>query len=227
LRISDYERAVGPGENAQDLGARHFPDTFRGYRCILASLLGLEYLVLDRPLAKLPRHFPRPLATLIYSNDSMYIYRLGTAAPRAYFATNVRPVDDEAVLDDHTLPDFDRTHDVLVDSDSLADIGTDVSGGAGRAPAKAVVDLTNYRDTAVELTVDTDKAGILVLHDIYYPGWRVRVDGQEKPVLKANILFRGVEVPAGHHSVRFSFEPLSLANLAAAGSHLLQEHGEE
>jgi Bacterial membrane protein YfhO len=227
LRISDYERAVGPGENAQDLGARHFPDTFRGYRCILASLLGLEYLVLDRPLAKLPRHFPRPLATLIYSNDSMYIYRLGTAAPRAYFATNVRPVDDEAVLDDHTLPDFDRAHDVLVDSDSLADIGTDVSGDTARAPAQAVVELTKYRDTAVELTVDTDKAGILVLHDIYYPGWRVRVDGQEKPVLKANILFRGVEVPAGHHSVRFSFEPLSLANLAAAGSHLLQEHGEE
>jgi Bacterial membrane protein YfhO len=228
LRIADYERAVGPGENAQDLGARHFPDTFRGYKCKLASLLGLEYLVLDRPLAKLPRHFPRPAAaTLIYSGDSMYVYRLGEAAPRAYFATHVRPVDAEAILDEHTLPDFDRAHDVLIDGESLGDIGTQIIGNAEEPSAKAAVSLVKYEDTSVELSVDTDKPGVVVLHDIFYPGWRVRVDGHEKPVLRANILFRGVEVPAGHHSVRFSFEPLSLANLAAAGSSLLQEHGEE
>src|SRR3712207_9295905 len=45
--------------NAADPNLRQFPTTFRGYRCRLANLLGLEYLVLDRPLEKLPRHFPR------------------------------------------------------------------------------------------------------------------------------------------------------------------------
>ena len=58
LRIADYERAVGPGENAVDPNLRQFPATFRGYKCRLAGLLGLEYLVLDRPIEKLPRHFP-------------------------------------------------------------------------------------------------------------------------------------------------------------------------
>jgi hypothetical protein len=227
LRIADYERAVGPGENAQDLTARHFPDTFRGYKCKLAGLLGLEYLVFDRPLAELPRHFPRPKATLIYSGDSMYVYKLGSAAPRAYFATHIHPVDDEAVLDDHSLPDFDRAHDVLIDEKSLSDITADVPRSLEGPPANASVSLLKYEDNAVELEVDTDKAGVVVLHDLFYPGWRVRVDEQEKPVLRANILFRGVEVPAGHHKVRFSFEPLSLANLAAAGTSLLQEHAEE
>jgi hypothetical protein len=224
LRIADYERAVGPGENAQDLGKRHFPDTFRGYKCKLASLLGLEYLVLDRPLAKLPRHFPRPSAVLIYSSDSMYIYRLGTAAPRAYFASHVDPVDAEAVLDDHSLPDFDRAHEVLIDGDSLGDIRANIIGNIAEPPANASVKLTNYEDNAIEMDVDTDKAGIVVLHDIFYPGWRARVDGEEKPVLRANLLFRGVEVPIGHHKVRFSFEPLSAANLVQAGSSFLQAH---
>ena len=59
LRLADYEKAVGPGENAVDPNLRQFPGTFRGYRCRLAGLLGLEYLVLDRPVEKLPRHFPR------------------------------------------------------------------------------------------------------------------------------------------------------------------------
>ena len=227
LRIADYERAVGPGENAQDLAARHFPDTFRGYKCKLAAMLGLEYLVLDRPLAKLPRHFPRPAASLIYASDSMYIYKLGTAAPRAYFATHVHPVDDEEVLDEHTLPDFDRTHDVLIDATSLGNVSARVTGNLDGPPAKASVAVTRYQDTAVDLDVDSDTAGVVVLHDIYYPGWRVRVDGEERPLLRANVLFRGVEVPPGHHKVRFTFEPLSLANLAAAGTSLLQEHAED
>jgi hypothetical protein len=157
----------------------------------------------------------------------MYIYKLGAVAPRAYFATHIHPVDDEAVLDDHTLPEFDRTHDVLIDEASLADITPNVPRSPDGPPANASVRLTKYEDNSVELDVDTDVAGVVVLHDIFYPGWRVRVDGQEKPVLRANILFRGVEVPAGHHKIRFSFEPFSLANLAAAGAGLLQEHAEE
>ncbi|MGH6801126.1 MAG: YfhO family protein, partial [Methylocella sp.] len=62
LRIDDYDRAVGPGQNAEDLTFRHYPGTFRGYNSRLASLLGLEYLVLDRPLTELPRDIPRPNA---------------------------------------------------------------------------------------------------------------------------------------------------------------------
>jgi hypothetical protein len=49
LRLADYEKAVGPGENAVDMNLRTFPALFRGYKCRLAGLLGLEYLVLDRP----------------------------------------------------------------------------------------------------------------------------------------------------------------------------------
>ena len=82
LRLADYERAVGPGENAVDPNLRQFPPTFRGYRCQLASLLGLEYLVLDRPIDRLPRHFPRlPTAKLLYGSGSMWIYRLSPTAP--------------------------------------------------------------------------------------------------------------------------------------------------
>ena len=73
------------------------------------------------------------------------------------------------------------------------------------------------------LTVEADRNSVLVLHDIYYPGWEVTVDGERKPLLRANLLFRGVEVPAGRHRVEFRFRPLSVDNLVAAASGLIEE----
>ncbi|MGI8569264.1 MAG: YfhO family protein [Methylocella sp.] len=243
LRIDDYDRAVGPGQDAEDFALRRYPGTFRGYNSHLAALLGLEYLVLDRPLTELPRDIPRPNAQAIYTSDAMYIYKLGETAPRAYFASAVEPIDNEEVLDEHVFPGFDPANEVLIDQASMADlhggpyaqgtghervqtatlstgqrVGPSVSHASREAPGLAHVAILNYADNSVEIDVDAPKAGIVVLHDLFYPGWEARVDGHKKPVLHANILFRGVEVPAGRHRVAFSFHPLSLTNLAAAAS---------
>ena len=219
LRISAYERAVGPGENAVDPNGRRFPGTFRGYKNTLASLLGLEYLVLDRPLNKMPRHMPRPKATEIYAGAHVHIYKLGTIAPRAYFATELTPIDFNEVLDTHTLPEFDRSREVLIDKASMAQVRGTYSPESDAANANVVV--AAYHDNHVVVSVDTDKSGVVVLNDIYYPGWQAKVDGVIKPILRANVLFRGVEVPAGHHIVSFEFHPLSVSNLLAAAAGIV------
>ena len=184
----------------------------------------------------MPRHVPRPAhATLLYSGDKMYVYKLGAAAPRAYVAGRIKPVDADSVLDDHTMPDFDVGREALIDTSSLGDLTNEkaLEGPLDLAnldnetlPANAGhARITSYSDNAVSIDVDSPGAGVLVLHDIYYPGWEVTVDGVKKPVLHANILFRGVELTTGHHKVTFAFHPLSAANLLAAGESLIH-HGE-
>src|SRR5204863_5105485 len=64
-------------------------------------------------------------------------------------------------------------------------------------------------ETAVELRVRARRPGYVVLGDTYYPGWRATVDGHSVPIRAANVAFRAVAVPAGAHSVRFDYRPLS------------------
>jgi len=83
----------------------------------------------------------------------------------------------------------------------------------------------DYSDTQVKIRASLNNAGVLVLADSFYSGWRVYVNGQEREILKA-IFFRGVALPAGTHIVEFLYRPRSFAlglavSLATLGAVIL------
>lgn len=51
---------------------------------------------------------------------------------------------------------------------------------------------------------------ILSFIDVDYPGWRAWVNDRPAPILRANDLFKAVEVPAGTSRVRFEFHSPSV-----------------
>ena len=53
----------------------------------------------------------------------------------------------------------------------------------------------------MELEVDAQSRGLLVLSENYYPGWRATVDGQTAPIYRVDSALRGVIVPRGHSRV--------------------------
>ncbi len=58
------------------------------------------------------------------------------------------------------------------------------------------------------ITVQAAGPGLLVLSEVAYPGWQVRVDGTPAPLLTPAGVLRGVLLPAGEHTVIFSYAPL-------------------
>ena len=219
LRIADYSRAIGADESSFFAELRTYPDTFRGYNSRLAALLGLKYLVLRRPIADMPRNFPRPRATLLYAGASFFLYRIeGPTVPRAFVATSLVAADAGRTMAAGSLPSYEIGRQALIEDDDaplLRDQGLLAPMAADATPAPGTARIKAYGDDRVTLDVDTPRTGLVVLHDVFYPGWTARVDGVPAPVLRADLLFRGVEVAAGHHTVEFAFHPLSLANLAS------------
>lgn len=60
---------------------------------------------------------------------------------------------------------------------------------------------------------------MLVLSDLWYPGWRARIDNTPAAVLRTDAALRGVIVPPGRHTVRF--ELVSLTRGAGMAASLL------
>jgi hypothetical protein len=129
----------------------------------------------------------------------LQVLRVPAPLPRAYVAPAERRLPRkgdglDALLD----PGFDPRRDVLL-TDARAAEGS--AGPAGEAKL-----LSRSADT-VEVEAVLTRPGVLVLVEAFDPGWRVSVDGRRAPLLRANVLFRGVRLGAGRHAVRFVYRP--------------------
>jgi hypothetical protein len=72
--------------------------------------------------------------------------------------------------------------------------------------------IREYKNNYIRIEiVDNSKDGILVLSEIWYPAWKVFVDGIPTKLLKANYSLRGVVVPKGKSIVELRFASESFA----------------
>ena len=74
----------------------------------------------------------------------------------------------------------------------------------------ATIELVAYEPNYLKYEVSSDKGGTVIFSEIYYPGWKSTIDGQEVPHGRADYILRAMNVPAGKHVVEFRFDPTSL-----------------
>lgn len=97
----------------------------------------------------------------------------------------------------------------------------------GDLPDPGSAEIVEDTGERIRIRVDPDTTSYLVLTDTWYPGWRARVDGEERPVRRANHFFKAVRVRPGDETVVFRYrsEPLRQGAWVSAGSFLLLATG--
>jgi hypothetical protein len=78
-------------------------------------------------------------------------------------------------------------------------------GGTPRRGAHGEVEVKRYGFDVVEVGVRSPVGGLLLLRDGWHPGWTASVNREPTPVLRANLAFRAVAVPAGESTVLFRY----------------------
>jgi hypothetical protein len=209
LRLSDYSRATGAGDHVALPDQRRFSPLMPGYRSLMSDMLGLRFIATRGPIDEIDRTLTGPaleagpIKPLARTRDS-YIYENLNALPRTLVVPEARAADFAAMLASGSWPqDFDPRRAVL-----LAEVpprpACAPSPSAPVLPAAAIV---GYANTVVTVEVSSPGCGYLVLNDAWQRWWTVSVNGAPAALLRANVLFRAVAVPAGRSTVTFRFKP--------------------
>lgn len=198
VRLRLYSEATGAEDHVGLPDQRKFSPLMPSYRSVLADMLGLRYIATSVPIEQIDKGLSGGTLPLIGRTTDAFVYENPNALPRVLFAHEARPADFETLLTTGAWPQFDPTQTILLETAAVI--------AQVRRPGTSLI--RSYRNTEVVIDANSPDGGWVVLNDVWQPWWFVTVDGKNAPMLRANVLFRAVEVPPGKHSIRFSFEPL-------------------
>jgi hypothetical protein len=219
-RQEAFPRAnVGDDAFAENWGALHGVEMWGGYLPSLTAnrlrfdstqlparlLWGVGYTISAKPSTE---------GQLVFSSASgMRVYRHQEVFPRAWAIHElVQALNAETGnrMVQEQLADFHRFGFTL-----------DVDSGAAppaleQCAGPEDVALAEHATDQVRIRANMACRGMVVLSDVFFPGWRADIDGNPAHIYEVNAAMRGVVVPRGDHIITMRYRPAS----AAAGGLL-------
>ena len=64
---------------------------------------------------------------------------------------------------------------------------------------------SKFGNQTVDVVVEAQAPSLVVVAQTYYHNWRAEVDGAPTPLLRANVAFQAVQIPAGKHTVHLFY----------------------
>jgi hypothetical protein len=196
-------------------------DVHRGYA---SFLLATEQIYPD------PASFGRPggaSPTDWMNHPDFQIRRNLRVHPRAWVVHGARPIapisglsrderklpmldilyENDEIWHDPTLRTFNPWELAWVEKAQFQELAPYLPRGSP-SPSESV-QVSYSSPQRVEIDAALDAAGLVVLADVYYPGWELTIDGEPAPIYRVNRIMRGAAVPAGKHHLVYTYSPSS------------------
>jgi hypothetical protein len=140
----------------------------------------------------------------------------------AWFVSQVKLVNsaDEEMK---ALDSLDSKNVAIVNSKDF-----EIKNTAFAKDSTATITLDSYKPNHLKYTSNNANEGLAVFSEIYYgKGWNAFIDGKKVDHIRVDYVLRGLQIPAGKHSIEFKFEPeviktgSTITLISAAGMLLL------
>jgi len=127
--------------------------------------------------------------------------------PRAFFVYDIHVTkSEEELLAYLKSPEFNHRTAAVLEKEPGKPLSTPTTQPTWEAH------ITSYTNNKIFIEAKTSHDGLLVLSEIYYPGWKAYVDGVEAEIYRTDYNLRSVFVGAGEHKVEVKFEPATFRN---------------
>lgn len=146
---------------------------------------------------------------LVQQAEIAYLYEHEDNLPRIYVVPSIKTVTShEEALTAVTNPTFDPSSQALVtilDTDEQNETSPSWEGLSESVVYSAK--FIEYNANSLTAHIQTDRPGMVVFTEMYYPGWQATIDGESAKIWRANYTFRGVFVDEGNHIIQMNFNP--------------------
>ena len=119
----------------------------------------------------------------VFQEGETRIYRNMQVFPRAF------------VISDYQQPEDDRR-------------ALDQALRLRKSDIEETAEILDYTENAVRIGVSSEVGGMLVVSDMYYPGWSATLDGKPLPVERVLYALRGTMIPPGYHEILYRYSEL-------------------
>jgi len=184
------EFAAAWGRDQADISKASFnriltPDNINSF---LTDLMGVKYVLTLTDVKYSNLKF-------VMSEGITNLYENVDVFPRAFFVDNIVRVENPQQEIEEMFRLERKLQDTAVTSDDIP--LQSFTGGSDS------VDIILYEPSFVKLKTTSDNKKLLILTDVYYPTWRVYIDGVESTIYKVDFTLRGIVVPKGEHAIEF------------------------
>jgi hypothetical protein len=121
---------------------------------------------------------------------------------------------------DTSVGNFDPLSYAIIRSDRMANVSKNIG-----KDSNAYIKLVSAMPNKLVYESNNTQDGYGVFSEIYYPnGWTATIDGKAVEIIRTNYVLRGLNIPAGKHTIEFKYEYPNIKTnetLAMTGSALL------
>ncbi len=178
----------------------------------LHQLFAVKYVMTDW----VELEMPSTIVATAYVNDfAVHLHEYKNPFPRAWMTYRVMVTgEDDQALGWLADPGFDPAAAVILTEQPPLDLPE-------TPPADARVSIITYAPERLWLEVDTPADGVLVLSEMYAPGWHAVVDGEPAPIWRANAGLRALPLESGQHHIEMIYLPTTFTIGAAISGLVL------
>ncbi len=192
LYLMSYNKLVSAwNDNKPDLTPSSFNRivTPTNIDSFITNLLGIKY-ILSFGTQNNPKY------NLITNAGNTYLYDNPKAFPRVFFVESVVEVNNDQEV-------INKMFELKDDLKTIAVVSKKLSLVSKKLLEQEKVEIKSYLENDIKLETFSEVKRLLVLTDIYYPTWKVYIDGGQAEIISVDYLFRSVIVPDGKHIIEF------------------------
>lgn len=161
---------------------------------------GESYVMPITPASNDP-HLLRPYKTIV-----AHLYENKALLPRAFLATHYQVVrNGKERIDLLREKRFNPEKTVILEENPEPPPPV-----KGSVPDQDKVRIIKRGLNQMDIEASCTGPRILFLSETYYPGWKVRIDGREGKIYRADHAFRAIALGPGTHTLRLFYDPFSL-----------------